>query len=291
MTARESETRRGRPQRISLKEEEEIARMKRAGQIVALVLHRLAQAAVPGVATGELDRLAEALIRSFGARPTFHGLYGYPANICVSVNDEVVHGIPGDRVLREGDIVSFDVGATVADMIADAAATAGVGRISQQAKRLIRVARESLHKGIEQARPGNRVADISAAIQGHAERHGYSVVRKLVGHGVGRAMHEPPHVPNFVDGARADSPELLPGMTLAIEPMINQGTWQVIQDGDGWTYRTKDRSLSAHFEHTIAITEEGCDILTVRTAGGRADGVAEGGPETVAQRSRAGGRP
>jgi len=258
--------RRGRRDEIPLKSEEEITRMRRAGQIVALTLDRLAAAAVPGVATRELDRIAEATIRSFGGVTSFYKLYDYPAHICVSVDDEVVHGIPGDRELRKGQIVSFDVGATVDGMIADGAATVGVGPLTQAGQRLMRVTREALYKGIEQARPGNRVYDISAAIQQHVEAHGYSVVRKLVGHGVGREMHEPPHVPNFVDGDRAESPELRPGMTLAIEPMVNEGAWEVIQDRDGWTYRTRDRSLSAHFEHTVAITAEGCEVLTEREA-------------------------
>jgi methionyl aminopeptidase len=269
VTARKDNMGGARPRNILLKSEQEIARMRRAGQIVALVLSRLAEAARPGVTTAELDHLAEATIRSFGAVPTFRGLYGYPANICVSVNEEVVHGIPGDRILEPGDIVSFDVGATAEGMIADAAVTVGVGPISKEAKRLLRVAREALDKGIEQARPGNRVSDISAAVQSHVEAHGYSVVRKLVGHGVGRTMHEPPQVPNFVDGSAQDSPELVPGMTLAIEPMVNQGTWQVVQDDDGWTYRTKDGSLSAHFEHTVAVTGEGYQILSLRTLPGR----------------------
>jgi len=264
MIARKSDARRPRAREIILKSEAEIAHMHRAGQIIALTLERLAQAAVPGVTTMELDRLAEASIRSFGAIPTFYKLYDYPANICVSINDEVVHGIPGERALQAGDIVSFDVGATVEGMIADAATTVAVGPISPDAKQLLRVTREALYKGIEQARPGNRVCDISAAIQRHVEAHGCSVVRKLVGHGVGRAMHEPPHVPNFVEPRGADSPELKPGMTLAIEPMVNAGGWQVIQRDDGWTYRTRDGSLSAHFEHTIALTGEGCDILTER---------------------------
>lgn len=194
MTGRKEKSRRGQRRHIALKDGDAIARMKRAGQVVALVLDRLAEAARPGVTTGELDRLAEAVIRSFGAIPTFYGLYDYPANICASVNDEVVHGIPGDRRLQEGDIVSFDVGATVEDMIADAATSVGVGDISREAERLLRVTQDALHKGIEQARPGNRVADISAAIQKHAESHGCGVVRKLVGHGVGYAMHEPPQI-------------------------------------------------------------------------------------------------
>ena len=266
MTARQGRIGRAPGRGISLKSEDEIARMRRAGQIVSLTLDRLAAAAKPGVTTGELDRVAEATIRSFGAKPTFYKLYGYPAHICVSINDEVVHGIPGARVVQVGDIASFDVGATVDGMIADAATTVGVGPVSREARRLLRVAEEALMKGIEQARPGNRVADVSAAIQHHVETYGYSVVRKLVGHGVGHEMHEAPHVPNFVDKDRAGSAELVPGMTLAIEPMVNQGQWHVVQDSDGWTYRTKDGSLSAHFEHTIAVTEDGSEILTLRAA-------------------------
>jgi methionyl aminopeptidase len=271
---------RARKREISLKTEQEIALMRRAGQIVALTLDRLAGTVAPGLTTAELDRIAEATIRSFGATPTFHKLYGYPANICVSVNDEVVHGIPGARALELGDIVSFDVGATVDGMIADGAATVAVGPVSPEAQSLVRVTREALLKGIEQVQPGKRVADISAAIQLHAEAHGYSVVRSLVGHGVGRVMHEPPHVPNFVDREVADSPRLLPSMTLAIEPMVNQGSWHVTQDEDGWTYRTKDGSLSAHFEHTVVVTEEACEILTLRAAPSprqRAEGDLEAG--------------
>jgi len=287
-------SRKGQPsgskeKRISLKSEDEIARMRRAGQIVALVLERLEEAARPGMTTAELDRLAETVTRSFGATPSFYGLYGYPANICASVNDEVVHGIPGVRALRDGDIISFDVGATVEGLIADAAVTVEVGRASEDARQLIRVTQDALEKGIEQVRPGNRVVDISRAIQQHVEQHGYSVVRKLVGHGVGHSMHEPPHVPNFVDGAGADSPELVSGMTLAIEPMVNQGSWQVVQDRDGWTYRTKDRTLSAHFEHTVVVTGEGCEVLTRRAAAGRRPGAAADRPEGVAVEVHAGG--
>jgi len=269
--ARKPSPARSRGRKILLKTDEELDLMRRAGRIVALALGRLAEAAAPGITTGELDRIAEATIRSFGAVPSFYKLYGYPANICASVNDEVVHGIPGDRTLQAGDIVSFDVGATVDGMIADAATTVCLEPISGDAEDLLRVTREALHNGLAQVRPGNRVADISAAVQRHVEAHGYSVVRKLVGHGVGRAMHEPPHVPNFVDGPDAASPELLPGMTLAIEPMVNQGAWQVVQDDDGWTYRTSDGALSAHFEHTIAVTGEGYEILTLREGPARAE--------------------
>ena len=187
---------------IRLKSADEIARMRRAGQVVALALERLAQAAVPGVTTEQLDQMAEAVMRSFGAIPTFYNLYGYPANICTSLNDEVVHGIPGGRTLRDGDIISFDVGATVEGMIADGALTVGVGTISAEAERLLRVTYEALCRGIAEAKPGNRVRDISHAVQQYVESHGYSVVRKLVGHGVGHKMHEPPQVPNFVSGAR-----------------------------------------------------------------------------------------
>lgn len=268
MRKRKGERRHRGRRRVELKSAEEIDLMRRAGQIVGLVLDRLAGAAVAGVTTADLDRLAETLIRSLGATPTFYGLYGYPANICASVNDEVVHGIPGDRALRAGDIVSFDVGVTVEGLIADGATTVGVGSVSEEARRLMRVAREALHKGIERAGPGRRVADISAAVQQHAEGHGYSVVRKLVGHGVGRSMHEPPQVPNFVDAGQDSSPVLEAGMTLAIEPMVNQGGEEVVVDTDGWTYRTKDGSLSAHFEHTVAVTEEGHEILTLRRGRG-----------------------
>ena len=243
--------------------------MRRAGQVVALTLERLAQAAKPGVTTGELDRIAEATIRSFGAAASFHNLYGYPAHICASVNDEVVHGIPGERELREGDIVSFDVGATVDGMIADGAVTVGVGLVSPEAERLLRVTREALYQGLQQARAGHRVRDIAQAVQAHVESHGFAVVRKLVGHGVGRAMHEAPQVPNFVDTGAPGHEALAPGMTLAIEPMVSQGKADVVQEPDGWTYRTKDGSLSAHFEHTVAVTEHDCEILTERQAPGR----------------------
>ena len=271
MISRKSSPARSRGRKILLKSDEEIALMRRAGRIVALTLSRLADAAAPGITTRELDRIAEATIRSFGAVPSFYKLYGYPANICASVNDEVVHGIPGDRALQAGDIVSFDVGATVDGMIADGATTVGVRPISGDAEDLLQTTRDALHRGLAQIRPGNRVADISAAVQRHVESHAYSVVRKLVGHGVGRDMHEPPHIPNFVDDRDAASPELLPGMTLAIEPMVNQGAWQVVQDDDGWTYRTSDGALSAHFEHTIAVTGEGYEILTLREGPAQAE--------------------
>jgi methionyl aminopeptidase len=258
-----------RAREIVVKTAEEISRMRRAGQVVALTLERLAQAAQPGVTTEELDRLAEVTIQSFGATASFYNLYGYPARICTSVNDEVVHGIPGPRRLQAGDIISFDVGATVEGMIADGAATVGVGAISPEAERLLAVTREALHRGVREARAGQHVYDIARAVQQHVESHGYSVVRKLVGHGVGRDMHEAPQVPNFVDAAAPGREVLVAGMTLAIEPMVNQGGLEVTQDRDGWTYRTRDGSLSAHFEHTIVVTEHGNEILTQRQAPGR----------------------
>lgn len=277
MTRRKRKGPRSDGREIIIKTADEVARMRRAGQVVALTLDRLAQATRPGVTTGELDRIAEATIRSFGAIPSFYKLYGYPANICASVNDEVVHGIPGPRALREGDIISFDVGATAEGMMADGAATFGVGEMSEQAARLIRVTRKALAQGIAQARPGNRIADISRAIQRYVESHGCSVVRRLVGHGVGKAMHEAPQVPNFVNASTPGAEVLAPGMTLAIEPMVNQGGYDVVQDPDGWTFRTKDGTLSAHFEHTVLITARGCEVLTQRQVPGRAE--AAGGPD------------
>ena len=268
MTRKKKQTGPSGAREIIIKSADEIDRMRKAGRIVALTLERLAQAARPGATTAELDSLAEATIRSFGAIPSFYNLYGYPANICASVNDEVVHGIPGDRVLREGDIISFDVGVTVEGMIADGAATCPVGKISEEAERLLRVTRESLYKGIAQAQAGHRVADIARAVQQHVESHGCSVVRKLVGHGVGRQMHEAPQVANFVNAGTLGLEVLKTGLTIAIEPMVNQGTYEVVQDPDGWTYRTKDGRLAAHFEHTVAITEHGCEILTQK---GRTD--------------------
>jgi methionyl aminopeptidase len=249
-----------RVEKITIKSDADIARMKESGRIVARSLRAVVAAMRPGVTTLELDRIAEAAIRSQGAEPSFKGYHGYPAALCVAVNDEVVHGLPGPRQLREGDIVGLDLGAYRDGFHADAALTAPVGEVSREARRLLRVARESLTRGIAQARIGNRVADISAAVQRYAESKGYSVVRDLVGHGIGRQMHEPPQVPNFT--VTGPSPELRQGMTLAIEPMVNVGDPEIEQDRDGWTYRTTDGELSAHFEHTVAITAEGPMILT-----------------------------
>lgn len=247
---------------IILKTAEEIAVLREAGRIVARCLEILAEAIRPGITTGELDAIAEAFIRKSGGIPTFKGYFGYPASICTSPNDVVVHGIPGPRVLKEGDIVSIDVGVTYKGFVGDAACTWPVGRVSEAARKLLRVTEEALHAGIAQARPGNRLGDISHAVQAHVEAHGFSVVRDYVGHGVGRRMHEEPQVPNF--GPPGKGPVLAAGMVLAIEPMVNAGGCEVYTDRDNWTVRTRDGKLSAHFEHSVAITENGPEILTLR---------------------------
>ena len=221
---------------------------------------KLAEAVQPGIATGELDRIAEQEITRFGAKPSFKGYMGYPASVCVSLNEEVVHGIPSERVMREGDIVSLDVGAMLNGFHGDSAFTVGAGKISEEAQRLIDATRESLRQGIAQARVGARVGDISATVQSYADGVGYMVVRQYVGHGIGRDLHEDPQVPNF--GEHARGPLLRKGMTLAIEPMLNAGGWETVQLDDGWTVVTADGSLSAHFEETIAITESGAEVLT-----------------------------
>jgi methionyl aminopeptidase len=238
----------------------EIEKMARAGAIVRGCLDLIAREIRPGITTKELDRLAEKYIRGKGGLPTFKGYRGFPGSICASPNDMVVHGIPGKVRLSEGDILGVDVGVTVDGYIADAATTFPVGTISEEARRLLRVTEESLMRGIEQCKVGNRVGDISNAVQTYAESHGYSVVQSMVGHGVGREMHEDPQVPNF--GPPGQGPELREGMVLAIEPMVNAGGYQVEMGDDGWAIYTKDHSLSAHFEHTVAITNHGPRILT-----------------------------
>ena len=238
----------------------EIEKMARAGAVLRGCLELMAQEVRPGITTRELDRLAEKYIRSKGGTPTFKGYRGFPGSICASPNDMVVHGIPGKVRLREGDILGVDVGVTMEGYIADAAMTFPVGEISEEARRLLRVTEESLMKGIEQCKVGNRVGDISHAVQTHAEAHGYAVVQSMVGHGVGRNMHEDPQVPNF--GPAHQGPELREGMVLAIEPMVNGGGYQVEMGEDGWAIYTRDGSLSCHFEHTVAITNGGPRILT-----------------------------
>lgn len=246
---------------ISLKKDNELALMRKAGRLVALTLQEVAAAVKPGITTKELDRIAEKFIRSHGGEPAFKGYNGYPASLCVSVDDQVVHGIPGKRLLREGQIVSLDVGAIVEGFYGDSAITVAVGRVSQEAELLMRITRESLGKAIEKAVVGNRLSDISHAVQTYAEGHGLSIVKDYVGHGIGRAMHEAPAVPNF--GPPNRGPKLVAGMTLAIEPMVNFGSSEVETLLDNWTVVTVDGSLSAHFEHTIAITPDGPEILTL----------------------------
>jgi methionyl aminopeptidase len=240
----------------------EIERMARAGLVVSETLALIGERARPGVTTAELDTLADEFIRSQGGVPTFKGYRGYPASICTSPNDMVVHGIPGPYALEEGDVLSVDVGVTLDGFVADSAYTFAIGEVSAEAERLLEACRAALAAGIEQSRVGNRLSDISHAIQQVTEERGFSVVRSLVGHGVGRSMHEEPQIPNFGEPGRG--PVLAPGMTFAIEPMINAGAPEVVLHDDQWSISTADGSLSAHFEHTVAITDNGPRILTPR---------------------------
>jgi methionyl aminopeptidase len=246
---------------IIRKSAQEIDRMARAGEVVADVLALLGERARPGVTTEQLDALADEFIRSRGGTPTFKGYRGYPASICTSPNDMVVHGIPGLYGLSEGDILSVDVGVTLHGFVADSAYTFPIGEISPEAERLLEGCKAALAAGIEQCRSGNRLSDISHAIQTVTEEHGFSVVRSLVGHGVGRSMHEEPQIPNYGEPGRG--PLLSPGMTFAIEPMINAAGPDVVIHDDEWSISTADGSLSAHFEHTVAITEDEPRILTL----------------------------
>lgn len=239
----------------------ELEVMREAGRVTAKALLAVARAVRPGVTTRELDSVAEEVIRSAGARAAFKGYNGFPATLCTSVNNEVVHGIPGPRVLQEGDIVSVDCGAIVDGYYGDSAMTFPVGEVSQQAYRLLEVTRLALEAGIQRCVPGMHLYDISAAVQEVVERAGFSVVREYVGHGIGRAMHEDPQVPNY--GRPGTGPVLKPGMVLAIEPMVNAGGAEVRALDDGWTVVTLDGSLSAHFEHTVAVTDEGPAVLTL----------------------------
>lgn len=247
---------------IILKTERDLEAMRPACQVAAAVLEEVAQFIRPGITTREVDQFAAERIKSYGARSAFLGYQKYPCHICISVNDEVVHGLAGDRRLEFGDIVSLDVGVFYNGFVGDNAKTVAVGGCSPAAQQLMDVAERSLAEGIAQAIAGNRVLDISRAIQNYVESNGFSVVREFVGHGVGRKVHEEPQVPNFVDGK--SSPKLRPGMTLAIEPMVNAGRPEVNVLNDGWTVVTRDGSLSAHFEHTVLITESEPEILTCR---------------------------
>jgi methionyl aminopeptidase len=241
----------------------ELEKMREAGRLVGEVLTELASRVAPGVSTADLDDLAEKRIAAAGATPAFKGYHGYPATICASINEEVIHGIPsGRRVLDEGDIISIDVGASIGGYYGDSAITLPVGHVSEEAATLLRVTEEALYKAIELARSGNRVSDIGHAVQHHVEAYGFSVVREFVGHGIGQRMHEEPQIPNYGDPGYG--PRLAEGMVLAIEPMVNAGKPAVKVLADGWTAVTRDRSLSAHFEHTVAVTAGEPWILTSR---------------------------
>jgi len=248
---------------IVCKSPAELDRMHGANRLVAEVLTSLRATVRPGVTTGELDSLAEAQILAAGAKPAFKGYHGYPATLCISVNDEVIHGIPSPaRSLREGDIVSMDVGAVLDGYVGDSAITVPVGRVSEQATQLLRVTQQALYRAILQMRAGGRVSDIGHAVQRHVEAHGFSVVKEFVGHGIGTAMHEEPQVANY--GLPGRGPRLAEGMVLAIEPMVNAGKDKVRVLEDGWTAVTRDGSLSAHFEHTVAVTADGPFVMTAR---------------------------
>ena len=245
---------------IELKTPDELERMRQAGAIVARLLQHLAELVAPGVKTKELDVAARAFIQASGAEPAFLGYRGFPATICVSINDEVVHGIPGERIIKTGDVVSIDAGVKRHGFFSDAALTVPVGRVSARAQRLIDTTRQSLEDAIAMAQPANRLSDISHAVQQTVEREGFGIVRDFVGHGIGRALHEEPPIPNY--GAPHTGPRLQPGMVLAIEPMVTMGRWDVDVLEDGWTAVTRDRSLAAHFEHTVVVTERDPEVLT-----------------------------
>lgn len=249
---------------VKLRSDLEIAKIRESASLVADVLGMLRQATRPGVTTDELDQKADTFIRDHGGRPCFLGYMGYPKSVCISINEEVVHGIPGSRVIREGDIVGLDVGVVKDGYHGDAAVTFAVGGIPDAVAELLRVTEECLMRGIEAFKPGNRLGDVGWAIQSHAEQHGYGVVRTLVGHGIGEKLHEDPQVPNF--GKPGTGQKLRPGMVCAIEPMITMGGWEVETLPDQWTIVTKDRSLAAHFEHTVALTGDGPEILSVGRA-------------------------
>ncbi len=245
---------------MQLKTKEELEIMRTAGHIAAKLLKRMEIEARPGISTKALDEIAEEFIRSAGAEPAFKGYYGYPASICTSVNEEVVHGIPGPRIIKAGDIVGVDVGVKLDGFYSDAARTFAVGPIDHESKRLIEITKEALKRGINQAVEGNRLSDISWAVQSFAESQGFSVVRQYVGHGIGRKLHEEPQVPNF--GKPHEGPRLVEGMALAIEPMLNVGTYEVETLADGWTVVTKDRKRSGHFEQTVFVGKTKAEIVT-----------------------------
>lgn len=245
---------------IPLRSEKDLEVMREAGKILARLMKRIEGLVKAGITTAEIDRFAQELATEENVSPAFKGYRGYPAVICTSVNEEIVHGIPSERKLKEGDIVSLDLGINHQGYFCDAATTIAIGRIDSNIKKLIDVTRKSLSEGIRQAQPGNHLSDISYAIQNYVEKNGFSVVRQFVGHGIGQSLHEEPEIPNF--GRPHQGPVLKSGMVLAIEPMVNMGTWESEMKEDGWTAVTKDRLPSAHFEHTVAITGKGPEILT-----------------------------
>lgn len=246
---------------IIIKNDIEIEYMRKAGKLVGETLARLEEVIRPGITTAEIDKIAEEFIVKHNAKPSFKGYHGFPASICASVNSEVVHGIPGNRILEEGDIISIDCGAILNGYQGDAARTVAVGKISAEAEKLINVTRESFFKAVEKACVGNRLTDISSAVQTYVEAFGFSVVRDFVGHGIGKDMHEDPEVPNF--GRPGRGPKLVHGMMLAIEPMVNIGNYEVEVQSNDWTVVTRDGSLSAHYENTVAILKNGPEILTL----------------------------
>ena len=246
---------------IVCRSQAEIARLRRVNQLVADVLAELRELARPGVTTEDLDRMAEERVRQAGAEPAFKGYHGYPATICASVNEQVVHGIPSKRPLADGDILSIDMGAKLDGFFGDCAVTVPIGLVSRDAEALLRVTEQSLLRGIEAVKPGARVSDIGAAVQRHVEAHGFSVVREFVGHGIGTSLHEEPQIANY--GPAGRGPRLAEGMVLAIEPMVNMGKPGVKVLSDGWTAVTRDSSLSAHFEHSVVVTRDGSEILTL----------------------------
>ena len=254
---------------ILLKSDAELQQLYAANQIVARTLLLLQKKIAPGITTAEIDALAEQELIKAGGKPAFKGYHGFPATTCISINEEVVHGIPGKRRIKNGDVVSLDLGVLLDGLYGDAAVTVAVGDIPPAARKLMRVTEESLYKGIEKAVPGGRLSDISTAVQSHVEAHGFSVVRDFVGHGIGRSLHEDPQIPNFYSPA-AFNPRLKEGMVLALEPMVNQGTFKVRVLRDGWTAVTQDGRLSAHYEHSVAVTADGPWILS------RIDGSSEG---------------
>ena len=246
---------------IIIKNDNEVSLMRKAGKIVGETLLLLEEKVKPGITTAELDKIAEEFITKHGAKPSFKGLYGFPSSLCISVNEQVIHGIPSDYLLKEGDIISIDCGAFINGFHGDAARTFPVGKINLEAEKLIRITKESFFKGIEYARIGNNLSDISHEIQSYVETAGFSVVRDYVGHGIGRKVHEDPNVPNY--GKAGKGPKLVKGMVLAIEPMVNAGKHYVKTLKNGWTVVTKDSSLSAHYENTVAIMPDGPEILTL----------------------------